>query len=357
MIKIKDKSNRNKSFTEAMYSYRFSVKQLKLLLHVNCDAFSFLVHLSRRFKCTIGITRCPSVVNSSHFRLLLWNRWTEFAETWQEVRTQTLFFSGRSKKHNGCPGLWLAEIFSISSLIFTYWGNLTGSKNSTSSTIYQVCVFRTDRKNKMATPTSDWPRHFRLLLWNRWTEFAETWQEARTQSPLPGRCFRADLKNKMASRPLIGRDIFNVFSEIAEWNLSKLDKKQELNVLYQVRVFRLIGKTRLPPWPLIGWDILDYFPEFAGTWQEAITQCPLPISSFCVDWKTKITALENSSRKVANWTQVHDMWPFGPLVMKYMYIYINICAKLRFLWPWIRLISLFRFICGMFILKIIYLNV
>ena len=49
----------------------------------------FLVHLSRRLKCTIVITRCPSsvvrpsvvrpsVVNFSHFWLLLWNRWTEF---------------------------------------------------------------------------------------------------------------------------------------------------------------------------------------------------------------------------------------------------------------------------------------
>ena len=53
---------------------------------------TFWVHLSRRLKCTIVITRCPSsvvhasvrlpsVVNFSHFRLLLWNRWTEFNET------------------------------------------------------------------------------------------------------------------------------------------------------------------------------------------------------------------------------------------------------------------------------------
>ena len=31
--------------------------------------------------------------------------------------------------------------------------------------------------------------HFRLLLWNRWTEFNETWQEARSQRPLPSLCF------------------------------------------------------------------------------------------------------------------------------------------------------------------------
>ena len=37
----------------------------------------------------------------------------------------------------------------------------------------------------MATLASDWLRHFRLLIWNRWTEFNETWQEARSQRPLP----------------------------------------------------------------------------------------------------------------------------------------------------------------------------
>ena len=272
-----------------------------------------------------------------HFRLFLWNRWTEFNETWQEARSQrplpsfcfldrsekqdgrpglwlaetfstsplkplneiernltgskiatssTKFvFLGRSEKQDGRPGLWLAEAFSTSPLKplngiqrnltggkistsstkFVFFGpigkqdgrhgfwlaeifstsplkplngierNLTGSKISTSSTkfvffgligksrwppwsqigwnifdfssetaernwtkldrkqdlnvLYQVCVFWTDRKNKMATLASDWLRHFRLLLWNRWTELNETWQEARSQRPLPSLCF------------------------------------------------------------------------------------------------------------------------------------------------------------------------
>ena len=171
-----------------------------------------------------------------HFRLLLWNRWTEFKETWQEARSQrplpSLYFSGQSEKPDGCPGLWLAETFSTSSLkpLNRIEQNLIGSKISTPSTkfvffgpigktrwppwplisrdifdffsetaepnwmkfdrkqdlnaLYQVCVFRADRKNKMAVPASDWLRHFRLLCRNRWTEFVETWQEARSQCPL-----------------------------------------------------------------------------------------------------------------------------------------------------------------------------
>ena len=220
--------------------------------------FQFLVHLSRRLKCTIVIMRCLSsvrrpsvVVNFSYFRLLLWNRWTEFNETWQEARSErplpSLCFSGRSEKQDGRPGLWLAETFSTSSLkpLNGIQRNLTGSKIWTSSTKfvffgpigktrwlpwpligwdifdfsfettegnstklerkqdlnvpYQDCVFRGDQINKMATMASDWLRHFQLLLWNCWTEFNETWQEERSQCPLPRFFFRADRKNKMAT--------------------------------------------------------------------------------------------------------------------------------------------------------------
>ena len=176
-----------------------------------------------------------------HFRFLLWNRWTEFNETWQEARSQrplqSLCFSGRLEKQDGCPGLWLAETFSTSplKLLNGIQRNLTGSKISTPTInfvffgpiwktrwlpwpligwdifdfssetaernsskhdrkqdlniLYQVYVFRADQKNKMAALASDWLRHFRLLLLNRWTEFNETWQEATSLRPLPSLCF------------------------------------------------------------------------------------------------------------------------------------------------------------------------
>ena len=41
--------------------------------------------------------------------------------------------------------------------------------------LYRVWAFQADRKNKMAALASDWLRHFRLFLWNRWTELNETW--------------------------------------------------------------------------------------------------------------------------------------------------------------------------------------
>ena len=192
------------------------------------------------------------VVNFSHFRLLLWNHWTEFYKTLQEGRSQrplpSLCFSGRLEKQDGRPGLWLAETFSTSplKLLNGIQRNMTGSKVSTSSTkfvffgpigktrwppwpligwdifnfssetaernstkldrkqdfnvLYQVCVFRADRKNNMAALASDWLRHFRLLLWNHLTEFNETWQEARSQSPLPSLCF-SGRSEKQDGRP------------------------------------------------------------------------------------------------------------------------------------------------------------
>ena len=224
-----------------------------------------------------------------HFRLLLWNRWTEFNETWQEARFQrplpNLCFLGQSEKQDGRPGLWLAETFSTFPLkpLNGIQRNLTGRKISTPCTkfvffgpigktrwppwpligwdifdfssqtaernstkldrkedliaLYQVCVFWADRKNKMVALASDWLRHFRLLLWNRWMEFNVTCQEARSQRPLPSLCFSGRLEKqdgRLAS----------------DW----------------LRHFRLLLWN---PWM-----------EFNETWQEARSQCPLP--SLCL---------------------------------------------------------------------------
>ena len=107
--------------------------------------------------------------------------------------------------------------------------------------LYQICVFWPSGKNDR--PASDWLKHYRLLLWNRWkefnetcqrtlpslfltgrsgkqngrpgvslagifqlllwnrwTEFSETWQEARSQLPLPSLCF-SGRSEKQNGRP------------------------------------------------------------------------------------------------------------------------------------------------------------
>ena len=169
---------------------------------------AFLAHLSRRVKWAIVIAHRPSSVRPSVVRP-------------SSVRRPSVNF----------------HIFDFSSE--------TAEQNSTKldrkqdlKALYKVCVFRADRKNKMAALASDWLRHFRLLLWNHWTEFNETWQEARSQRPLPSLCFSGrSEKTRWPPWSLIGWDIFDFFSETAEWNSTKLDRKQDLKAFYQVCVF------------------------------------------------------------------------------------------------------------------------
>ena len=275
-----------------------------------------------------------------NFRLLWWNRWTEFDKTWQEARSQSplpsLCFLGWLEKQDGRPSLWLAESFLTSSLkpLNGIQQNLTGKKISMSSTkfvffgpigktrrppwplfgwdiidffsetternstkldrkqdlnvFYQVCVIWADRKNKMAALASDWLRHFRLLLWNRWTEFKETWPEANSLRPLPKKISMSSTKfvffgpigkTRLPPWPLISWDIFDFFSETAERNSTKLDRKQDLNVFYQVCVFWADRKNKMVA-PASDW--LNHFrlllwnrwTEFDETWQEARSECP-----------------------------------------------------------------------------------
>ena len=96
----------------------------------------YQVCLSRRSEIQYGYSGCWL---AETFWTFLWNCCTEFAETWQDARSQrplpSLCFSGRSENKDSNTGLWLAETFSTSSLKLLNgicW-NLTGSRNSTSA--------------------------------------------------------------------------------------------------------------------------------------------------------------------------------------------------------------------------------
>ena len=94
-------------------------------------------------------------------------------------------FSGRSEKQDGRTGLWLAETFSFHFYFETDERNSTKlDRKQDHNVFYQDFVLRADRKNKMVALVFDWLRHFRLLLCNRWMEFNETWQKARSQHNL-----------------------------------------------------------------------------------------------------------------------------------------------------------------------------
>ena len=224
-----------------------------------------------------------------HFRLLWWNRWTEFNETWQEARSQlplpSLCFSGQSEKQDGRPGLWLAETFSTFPLkpLNGIQRNLTGSKISSSSTKF---VF------------------FGPIGKTRWPPWL-----------------------------LIGWDIFDFTSETAERNSTKLDRKQDHNVLYKVCVFRADQLTKMSAlaefskrWHIVlrcticgPLGLLFTSPlKLLNGIQRNLTGSKISTSStklcFSVWWVNKNYCPGRSVKKVAHCTQVHDMWPFGPLV-------------------------------------------
>ena len=110
-----------------------------------------LVHPSRRLKCNIVITLCLSyVVNPSI----------------------VVYF----------PHCWLLSLKPQNVI----WRNLTGSKNSTSSSKFFLLPIK----------KPIWPARsliglgiFRKLLLNRWIMCHETWQEGRTAYPLLSLCF------------------------------------------------------------------------------------------------------------------------------------------------------------------------
>ena len=205
----------------------------------------------------------------------------------------------------------------------------TAERNSTKldrkqnlNILYQVCVFRADRKNKMAALASDWLRYFRLLLWNRWTEFNEIWQEGRSQCLLPILCFssRSEIQD---GRP--GLWLAETFSTSPLKPLNGIQRnltglfKQDLNVLYQVCVFRADRKNKMvalaSDWLRHFWLLLwNRWTEFNETWQEARSQCPLQSLCFSGRSVNKNVRLGRFLKEVAHCTQVHDMWPFGPLV-------------------------------------------
>ena len=109
---------------------------------------------------------------------------------------------------------------------------------------------------------------------DRTMHFQCTWAEGSS----------ALLLSRIVRRPSLTFHIFDFFSETAVRNSTKVNRKQDLNVLYQVCVFDPMEKTRWPPrtlWLRHFWLLLwNRLMEFNETWQEAGSQRPLPSLCF-----------------------------------------------------------------------------
>ena len=234
-----------------------------------------------------------------HFRLLLWNHWMEFNETWKEARFQlplpSLWFSGRSERQDGHPGLWLTETFStfplwplfgiqqnleearskrpLPRLCFSgrlekqdghsgFWlaetfsasplkpmnGIQQNSHEARSQSLLSRLCFSGLSEEQDSRPGLWLAEAFRFLLWNHWMEFNKIWQDARSQRPLISLCFsgRSEEKDGRPASDLPRH--FDFSSVTTEQDSTKLDRKQDLSVLYQFVLFGPIKKGRPGLW-------------------------------------------------------------------------------------------------------------
>ena len=167
---------------------------LKKIIYFYFSKHLFLVHLSRRLKCTIVIIRCPSsgVRRPASVRpSLTFTFSTSFLKPLNRIQrnlsaskismSSTNFVFSRLIGKTIWPPRALIGWDTFDFFSETTEGNATKlDRKQDLNVLYQVCVFQADRKTKMAAPASDWLRHYWLLLWNRWTEWEETQQEARS---------------------------------------------------------------------------------------------------------------------------------------------------------------------------------
>ena len=208
--------------------------------------------------------------------------WRNLTESKPSTSSTKFVFYCRSVIQVGRPGLWLAETFFDFFSATAEWILTKLDRKQVLNALYQVCVFRADRKSKMAALASDWLKHFsasspqplngfsqnltgsksstpsikfvffvpignprlppwplidwnifRLLLHNRWMDFHKTWQEASLQHPLSSLCFSCRSEIQDCHPGLWLAEIFFYFSyQTTEQILTKLDRTQVLNALY-----------------------------------------------------------------------------------------------------------------------------
>ena len=191
--------------------------------------------MSIRLKCTIVITS-PSSVSRYLFTFSSYSL-TKLDQK-QELNYQVCVFRA-DKKKDRCPGLWVTETFSTSSLkrLNGIFQNITESKKSTS--FIKLCFSGWSQK-QYCCPGLWLAGTFSASA--TWTEFNKTWQEATSQRPLQS-LYGPIRKPSWLPWPLICGDIFDFFPDTTELNATKLDRMQDLNVLYQF-VFQVDRKIQ-----------------------------------------------------------------------------------------------------------------
>ena len=131
--------------------------------------------------------------------------------------------------------------------------------------LHKVCILQANRKNKIAALASEWLRHFQLLLWNHWTIFNENLTGIKI---LTSSTKFAGRSEKQYGRPgfWLAETFFTSPLKPLNGISTKLDRKQGVNFLYLVCVFRAIWKTKMAA---LAYDWLRHFRLFlCNHWTE-----------------------------------------------------------------------------------------
>ena len=118
-------------------------------------------------------------------------------------------------------------------------------------------------------------------------------------------------KARWPPRPLIGWNIFDFSSETAERNSTKLDRKQDLYVLFKICVF---GANRKNKMAALASDWLGHFrvlwrcwTETNETWQEARSQVLYQVCDCWADRENKMAAVA-SDWLIHFWLLLWNHW-------------------------------------------------
>ena len=192
-----------------MYKRFLHVKNI-VSMYSTCTNAAVLVHMSRRLKCTIAITCCPSSVRC----LKLFTFSTSSLKT--PSGSQRNLKKTKSRK---CRGIYL-------------------------TIIYQFCVFEAYRKSKITALASDLLRHFRLL-WNHQNGLKLNLTDIKNSTSSTNKMFFWSIgKPRWPPWPLIRFDIFDFFSTTPELNLPKQEARSQ-HPPQRVCFFGPTGKPRL----------------------------------------------------------------------------------------------------------------
>ena len=168
---------------------------------------------------------------------------------------RSVVFSGGSEKQ-----YWY-DTFD-SSYKITQWNSMKLDQEEYLNVLYQDCVFRVDRKkkqNKVVNPASDVLRYFRLVKINRLTDFNDTWNEERSQRPLPRLWIFGWSEIQDSYRGLWLAETYST-SPLKPLNIDQQSLTGSKTATFSEKFvfFGLIRKPRCPPWPICNrrWHIV-----------------------------------------------------------------------------------------------------